>query len=276
VSPRARVKRWLYGQCPGFAGRFSYFGTRVFFPKNSMIFLKACEEGIFEKEIVRLLTSLFDPAGYYFDVGANIGLMSIPIVTQFEQSRVVSFEPSPQTYPYLARTVANSRFKDKWRCVPNALGETVGEADFIVSSPALGAFDGMADTKRAGTTTRVKVPITTLDTEWDLLGKPEVSLIKIDVEGAELHVLRGAQRCLSAMRPFVVLEWNKTNIAPYGYDPMLLLQFAAAINYRLFSLPHMVPLMDDISLRMQMLRTENFLLAPSGTHKDSRLEKSKD
>ena len=62
---------------PGLAGSFPYFGTRVFFPKNAYIFTIVCEEGIYEKELLRHIQTVVKAGSWYFDVGANIGLMSV-------------------------------------------------------------------------------------------------------------------------------------------------------------------------------------------------------
>ncbi len=75
-----RAKKLLYGKFPGFAGSFPYCGVKVYFPANSLIFQRACEEKIYERDLVRLLSALVRPETAYFDVGANIGLMSIPIL----------------------------------------------------------------------------------------------------------------------------------------------------------------------------------------------------
>jgi hypothetical protein len=91
MTLRQTIKYWLYGRCPGFAGSFPYFGTRVYFPPGSKSFLAACEQGIFEADNVRLLQGLVRPGSYFFDVGTNIGLMSAPVLHTAPDVRIVSF-----------------------------------------------------------------------------------------------------------------------------------------------------------------------------------------
>src|SRR5437667_387294 len=109
---RKRLKYWFYGSFPGVAGSFPYYGTRVRFPKGSLGFRAACEQGIFEADNIRFLQTLVKPNTTYFDVGANIGLMAIPILRACPNCSVVSFDPSPNSLPYLKRTISESPFKN--------------------------------------------------------------------------------------------------------------------------------------------------------------------
>lgn len=258
---RARLKRWIYGSCPGFAGSFSYYGTRVFFPRGSHIFAKACEAGVYERENLKLLAALVRPGTAYFDVGANIGLLSIPILSCLPACQVASFEPSPNTLPFLLRTLEQSGFGDRWRVIGKAVGSKAGSLEMFTHAPAMGAFDSLRDTRRTGASARRTVAVTTIDSEWETLGKPVVSMIKIDVEGAELDALKGAAACLAAHRPNILLEWNSENLAAFDCEPESLLRFAREAGYDIFSLPELTIVERATTLRLKMLATENFLLA---------------
>ena len=67
----------------------------------------------------------------------------------------------------------------------------------------------------------------TLDGLWSAHGEPEVSVVKVDVEGAEPAVLRGARRVLERWHPPILLEANDAAardaqaaiLAPLGYEP---------------------------------------------------------
>ena len=262
MNLRRVIKRWLYGSCPGLAGAFPYFGTRVYFPKGSLSFLATCEQGIFEAENVRLLQGLCRPGTCLFDVGAHLGLMAIPVLHHVRNCHVVSFEPSPNALPWLERTIAESPFCGRWTLVPMALGATRKEAEFSLCSPELGLFDGLKPTRRVPETRRVLVQVATLDAEWDRLGRPEVSAIKLDVEGAELEVLLGATECLRANRPSVLLEWNVSNLEAYACRRCAILDFAEKVGYDVFAAPHLIPVRGPKELELQMIRTETFLLAP--------------
>lgn len=263
MNLKKKIKQWLYGSCPGFAGKFPYFGTQVYFAKRSLGFLAACDQGVFESDNVRLLTGLMRPGAWYIDVGANIGLMSLPILKAVHASRVVAFEASPNVLPYLRRTIAESEYAERWMLVSKAVGSMVGTIQFSLSSRENSMFDGIKDTHRVGVTGQAEVEMTTLDSWWRDAGRPDVSAVKCDVEGAELDVLRGARGLLAQQRPQVLLEWNRQNLTAYNCEPKSLLEFAVASGYRLYALPHLVPVQSESELALQMIATESFLLSPA-------------
>src|SRR5207247_2348291 len=135
MSFRKVFKRWLYDSCPGFAGRFPYYGTRVYFPPGAAVLHVICQQGIFEPEIVQRLTRLARPSTTVFDVGANIGLMAVPVLYSCPTCRVVSFEPSPNSLPFLRRTASESAYNERWVVIGKGLSQRCGELDFAVGCP---------------------------------------------------------------------------------------------------------------------------------------------
>jgi FkbM family methyltransferase len=260
---RRLVKYWLYGSCPGFAGAFPYLGTRVHFPKGCLLFRLACERGIFEEEIVRLITALVEPDTTMFDVGANIGLMAIPALETCCSSRVVSFEPSPSSVPYLKKTIAGSAYRDRWTLRETALGAKNGELEFWVGDPANAGFEGFRSESRLTDARKIKVAVSTVDEEWEKLAKPRVSLVKIDVEGAEQGVLDGAARVLGGCHPCVITEWHAPYLRGFGTRPSYLFDLAKQFDYHLFGVSNGVSIGDLAALRVQMVYNANFVLVPN-------------
>jgi FkbM family methyltransferase len=228
MTLRKSIKRWLYGSCPGFAGAFPYFGCRVHFPPRSLSFLAACEQGIFEADNVRLLTTLARPGTYMLDVGTNIGLMSLPVLRAIPEIKITSFEASPNVLPYLSRTIAGSPYRTRWNLVPNAVGATVGKVQFSLSAKENSLFDGIKSTQRVETVRQVEL----------------------------------AQKCLRAERPFVLLEWNAQNLAAYGCPSSALLKYALSEGYKLLAVPSLAQIENETNLTLHMVFTESFLLCP--------------
>lgn len=259
---RSLVKRLRYQARRGALGVFPYYWVQTYFPKNSFVFRIACDHGIYEAANLRLLFSALRPHATVFDVGANIGLMSIPLLSDSSQVKVVSVEPSPQTYAALARTVAESALRDRWEVLDCALGATAGETTFHCADAKWGAFDGFRNTGRAGPSRAVLVKVRTLDELWTERGRPEVCVIKIDVEGADLDVLRGATACIGACRPLILVEWNMENLRAFGHADSALLAFADSVSCDVFAMPGLVRTESDAHFRAQMQFDESFVLLP--------------
>ena len=262
MTLRKSLKHWFYDRCPGVAGTFPYYGTKIRFRPGSMLFRVACEQGVYEAANLDLLVGLARPGAWHFDVGCNIGLLAAPILARVPECRVLSFEPSANVLPYLQRTAAESPFADRWKVVPKAVGAQVGMVRFTLSSPLNSPYDGIRPTERVTSERQVEVETTTIDAEWKRLGSPRVSGIKIDVEGGELDVLRGAGECLKQEHPPVLLEWNSENLSAYKHKPECLLEFAKDIDWQIFAMPNLVEVQTRQELLLQMIRTESFLLSP--------------
>lgn len=259
---RSNLKKWLYGRCPFVAGSFPYYGVKVYFPQDSFLFNLVCQYGIYEKFNIQLLEKLISPNTFYFDVGANIGLMSVPILKSCVSSKVVSFEASPNSLSYLLKTAENSNLKHRWNIIQKAVSSEVGSLDFSVRSPKQGAFDGFRDTERGGVSKQITVPVTTIDTEWEAMGSPNVSIIKIDVEGSELDVLKGAMVCIQQNHPYILCEWNARNLKAYNCPIDSILSFCEQIDYQVLNTPEFIPVTNIGLLKTYMKINEYFLLIP--------------
>jgi FkbM family methyltransferase len=263
MTLRQRIKYALHSWCPGYTGWFRYFGARVYFPPKAWIFKLACEQGIYEAELLSLVRSLLRSNSWYFDVGANIGLMSVPIVSQRGDVKVMSFEPSPNTSPSIRRTVAEAGFGERWRLCEKAAGRSPGEMEFSYGEAHLGGFDGLRHTGRAAAVGRQKVQVTTLDQEWTQLGKPDVSFVKLDIEGAELEALAGAEEMVRQCHPWLLLEWYDGNLPPYGVSREAILDYGKSHGYDVLAVPFMTPISSPALLEVLMVRTSAFLLCPT-------------
>ncbi len=210
------------------------------------MFKRACEQGIYEWDNLQLLYSVVTPESVFFDVGANIGLMSIPVLSRCDSCTVVSFESSPSTLKHLLRTARWSAFRDRWHVV----GKVVGR-----EGPTPG-HQPQTETLTTG------ISHTNLDTEWMAMGKPRVSAIKITAQGAEAETLEGAKHCILSERPHILLEWHPVHLRAYDRPPASLFLIANRFRYRIYSLPCLVPITDAITLRVHMLKSASFLLTP--------------
>ncbi len=153
--------------------------------------------GVFEPTTVAMLRRLVRPGDTVLDVGANIGYLSLILRKCVgDAGRVVSFEPIPQMVERLGANIDLNGFTNI-QVVHAGLSDTAGSA-MLSLDPAL-RLDG-----RAGEPQRVE--LITLDGYVGGNSIDRIDLIKIDTDGAEPGVLRGAWRTLERFRPVVVIE----------------------------------------------------------------------
>jgi FkbM family methyltransferase len=262
MRARGLVKMLLFGKTPFLRGRFRYYGEVVYFPPSSHIFERACEEGVYERDVTNLILALAEAGTTYFDVGANIGLLSVPVLSVCPTVKVVSIEPSPDTLPFLRRTQLAAQRSGNWSVIGAAVGAKAGEAEFWSCGGAMGAFDGLRDTGRGGLKRVVRVPVRTIDDIWHEHGRPPVSVIKMDIEGGEYQALHGAKELISYAKPILIIEWTAKNLAAYRIKAEDLLTLCAEMTYEPYVCPSLAPIRTKELLKIAMAQTETFILVP--------------
>jgi len=160
---------------------------------------------VFEPEIVRLFRTLVNPTDVVLDVGANIGCTGL-LLSQLAR-QVYVFEPGLSTFRFLKQNIERS---GAGNIVPLnfALGAEASTSS-LTYSPSNRAGGFVSDQTSASSGHRMEdIAIQALDTVMPGSAIPSVDFIKIDVEGFEPHVLRGASQTLETFKPTVVLELN--------------------------------------------------------------------
>ena len=131
------------------------------------------------------------------DIGANTGRMSIPRVILGDMEAAYCAEPDPLNYACLVRNVRDNHLRGL--VLPDQVA--IGSVDDVVRLERRGSSGGhrVLDAKRRSKRETVDVTCLKLDTWVGRLGVDErsIAFIKIDVQGSELHVLRGAERLLA-------------------------------------------------------------------------------
>ena len=257
------IKQYPYKWFLNFRGYFIYFGEKVFFPKNSTTFIVTLQSGIYEANILALILAKCELNSYFFDIGTNIGTISIPVLAKNDNIHVISFEASPNTLPYLNKTYLASTFKDRWKIIPKAIYDQSGIVSFTLTDKKNGAYESIADTKRVNMKSKVEIEATTIDIVWEEIGRPKVSVIKCDIEGADLMALKGSVNCIADNKPLIIVEWNYLNVKAFSLESRDLFNFLYMINYKIFALPNIVQINSPGELDLQKTFFEMFVLMPN-------------
>jgi FkbM family methyltransferase len=153
-----------------------------------------------ETELLGRIREVIRPGDTLYDVGANIGLISI--LTALHPSgasvRVHSFEPEPRNFAHLRRNLELNGLGHRVQAHAVALGAEEGEAVLHVRGAEGEGRHSIATDK--GSSGSIRVPLTTADEFARSIGEPP-DIVKIDVEGAEGRVLRGMEDLLQSGRP---------------------------------------------------------------------------
>jgi FkbM family methyltransferase len=187
-----------------------------------------------ERNLRVLLTGVLAPDSPCVDVGANVGNVLRMIRDLAPQGRHFAFEALPDLAERLAE-----RFPEV-EVHATAVAARSGEATFtrVPSAPALSGFQS-GKAKRLETE-QIIVNVQPLDELLPHDYRPH--LIKVDVEGAELDVFRGAERVLRESRPLVVFEHSNRLAYQYGTTPADVHGVLSGAGLRIFDMDARGPL----------------------------------
>lgn len=172
--------------------------------------------GNFEQEEVEFLRTVIEPADICFDIGGNVGYFAMLMAQSAREGQIHVFEPIPLNAQIIRTNALLNRF-DNLQVNNVALGNEPGFSEFSVSSDS--AYSSLRATGRHGEAQSITVPVWTLDEYVDERGLGRIAIMKVDVEGAEEMVLKGATRLLSDpdRRPrLIMLELFDENLRPFG------------------------------------------------------------
>jgi len=190
----------------------------------------------FEPHVEQYICSNIDPCKSFIDIGANIGWFTLIAgrkMNQYwtaekgERGRIISFEANPNTAKILMSNVVASPFRDQIDVYPYALSdstdilyfedmkvgniagssvhrdklENLNQAQRDVVEKYLGSYEAV------GLNPLLKTPCLTLDEVLED-HQQDIGLIKIDVEGSEPSVFRGAKETLKRFKPDLLVEFH--------------------------------------------------------------------
>ncbi len=187
--------------------------------------------GVYEEDILRPFKYLIKPGDRVIDVGANIGFFTLVAGRLCgSEGKVFSFEASPEIFEILKHNV---EINEKANIVLHqcAVGDKNGEAQF---HPPNRKNMGMGSLRKleGGKERAVLVPLRRLDElDSDL---HSISLIKIDVEGAEPMVLAGARRILERDKPLIIMELTDEFSKQLGSSSQEAVNLLQDLGYSMF------------------------------------------
>jgi FkbM family methyltransferase len=171
---------------------------------------------------------------HIFDIGANIGQTSFNMFRKQTEKGlnpvIYAFEPYPRTFEKLKTNISLNK-DAAVKAYNSGIGEKKGTLHMMQHSPSnSGGFRMTADKKNS-----VEVAVTTFDEFISEHEIPAVDFIKIDVEGFEVQVLKGALQSINRFKPVIIFEYSLENILAQGGDIREVLNELQSMNYKIGS-----------------------------------------
>jgi FkbM family methyltransferase len=184
-----------------------------------------------ELEMLKTFQQYLKPGDILIDIGANFGLHTLYAAKLLRnEGRVFAFEPVASNLNLLEKHIALNGLNESITVVSKAVSNSQETSlSFYLPSEEMTVT---ASFNRTGENLlKIEVENTRLDDYWESVNLP-IKLIKIDVEGAELEVLRGAEKVLKKWHPILVMEVHGFALPDFGSTIQDLTNFLMNLGYQ--------------------------------------------
>ena len=195
---------------------------------------------------------LSDDVDCFFDVGAHIGLIALPLSTQISKNGTIyCFEPSNTNNFYLNYHLEKNKVNNV-KVIKKVVNSKSGlETDFFESQEVSG-MNSVIEIENKQISKKTLKKSISLD-EFCIENKIFPQIIKIDVEGSEIDLLKGAKKLIKSKRPIIFLSYHPSHILKLGYTPSDFDKLIKNFKYSVF----------DIKLKkIKFLKNTEYLLLP--------------
>lgn len=197
------------------------------------------------RRLIRFLGKVLAGEESFIDCGANFGWISISVATDLKRrgsgGRVLAIEANPPTAAMLSRSIRRNDLEERIVLARSFVGESDGVIDFYnctSSDTSSGYFNDhikSAVEKYNGRVKVQKVPATSVDSLCEFHNFQNIGAIKIDVEGAELSVLKGCRKLIQQNPvPIFIVEMNPITTRAAGYSIRDIWDFFTGQNFQIF------------------------------------------
>lgn len=219
-------------------------------------------QGYYEKYETKILSYFAETkTGSIIDIGANLGYYAIILGKLLRSSDIlIAFEANPQIIEMLNRNIAINDLQEDIKVFNCALSD-INDQKLKLYIPLKAGSSAASLNKLHPDDTNNSIEITTqrLDDVTQVRNLESICLIKIDVEGAELNVIKGALETIRENKPVLFVEllrkWSKI----FGYHPNDVLRILQELGYKAFEVKSDLASIESID---ESTISTNFLLLP--------------
>jgi len=195
--------------------------------------IEAINFGNYELAETNLILSLMQDDFVFFDIGANIGWYTCNVAKKFPKTKIYSFEPIPQTFTDLENNVIINKF-DNVSLYNIGLSNVNDSISFYYDKENSGCTS-MQHTAQENVE-RVDVEVAKFDDFFADNSIKALDFIKCDVEGAELLVFEGGQKCIKEHLPIIFTEMLRKWSAKFDYHPNEIIELFKKLGYSCYDI----------------------------------------
>lgn len=184
-----------------------------------------------ELVVQELFKSILKPGDTLFDIGANVGfftIISAPLVGQ--HGHIYAFEPLPDNIDALRHNIDLNGFTNV-TLIPSAVAEQMGTGELLVADYSGGSALSTANAPPPDMIGKIDVDTVSVDVLVDAGKIRPPSMIKVDVEGAEIGVFKGMTETLRQFQPQVLYEIDDSQLAEFEKKAVECKKFLENQNY---------------------------------------------
>jgi len=211
---------------PEFKGRFAM-------GRQSALFRRLAMTRSYEPELASICADHLIAGRDAIDVGANIGMYSVLMAKSLPGRRVLAIEPTPGALNNLRKNLALNAVADRVQVYAGAASDRAGSADIkvVAGREEYSSLGELSHPSIVGAAFEsIQVPMASIDMLVRDAGLSP-GFIKIDVEGMEHVVLRGARETLAHHRPIVLAELSEPLLRRNASSAREVLEFLCALGY---------------------------------------------
>lgn len=192
----------------------------------------------YESILQRVYESFLLNGDVVIDVGAHVGRHTFPIVNLIAPlGKVYAVEPLTMGQDSIRNSInlEQQQYSSNIQVFPYALSDYEGESEFlyVVNNPG---YSGLLERTYDENVKleKITVPVKKIDNVFSQL--PSLRYIKIDAEGGEFNILKGASNTIKKFRPIVTFEFGASSYAAYEVIPEEVFQFWSELDYSVFNI----------------------------------------
>lgn len=200
---------------------------------RSRLFLRILSEGSYEAAHFEIVRKHLSTSSDAIDVGANVGFFACVMADMLDGGRVLALEPTPGALCRLHKNIERNEVESSVIVFEGVAADKKGTLNlsYVEGQEEFSSLGGIDHPSLSDTRVKeMEVPSETLDTLVELHGL-NPRFLKIDAEGAEFLVLKGALKTLEKFKPVILAELSDPLLKAKGSSAADVMQMLESLGY---------------------------------------------